>query len=152
MIKRLVAICAFVFGLTTAMQAQIDARMLRNPDVSETQIVFVYANDLWVVNKEGGTAARLSSPKGLEGFPKFSPDGKEIAFIGNYNGNNDIYTIPAKGEFQPELLPTDMEIDCWIGIRMEMNYYSLLPVTAKDNVIANSTKSPLMAEWRKNFR
>ncbi len=97
MIKRLVAICAFVFGLTTAMQAQIDARMLRNPDVSETQIVFVYANDLWVVNKEGGTAARLSSPKGLEGFPKFSPDGKEIAFIGNYNGNNDIYTIPAKG-------------------------------------------------------
>ncbi len=74
-----------------------DARMLRFPDVSMDAIVFVYAGDLWIVPKTGGTARRLSSPKGQELLPKFSPDGSLIAFSGNYDGNTDIYTIPARG-------------------------------------------------------
>lgn len=74
-----------------------DARMLRFPDVSADQIVFVYAGDLWIVPKTGGTARRLSSPKGQELLPKFSPDGATIAFSGNYDGNTDVYTIPAQG-------------------------------------------------------
>ncbi len=74
-----------------------DARMLRFPDVSAEEIVFVYAGDLWVVSKQGGTARRLSSPKGQEMFPKFSPDGTRIAFSGNYDGNTDVYVIPAQG-------------------------------------------------------
>ena len=78
---------AFVFSLT--LQAQIDAGLFRFPDVSQTQIVFTYANDLWVMPKEGGTAIKLSSPAGVESFPKFSPDGKTIAFSGNYDGNTD---------------------------------------------------------------
>jgi tricorn protease len=74
-----------------------DARMLRHPDVSATQIAFVYAGDIWVVPKTGGVAHRLSSPRGEESFPRFSPDGSQIAFSGNYDGNTDIYVMPAAG-------------------------------------------------------
>ncbi|MBN1361048.1 MAG: PD40 domain-containing protein [Sedimentisphaerales bacterium] len=74
-----------------------DARMLRFPDVSSDKIVFSYAGDLWTVSKIGGVARRLSSPKGDEMFPKFSPDGNTIAFSGNYDGNTDVYVIPSEG-------------------------------------------------------
>lgn len=73
------------------------AGMLRYPDVSSKQIVFVFANDLWLVSRDGGTAERLASPLGEESFPKFSPDEKTIAFVGNYDGNRDIYTLPVSG-------------------------------------------------------
>jgi tricorn protease len=77
--------------------AQIDARMLRQPDVSATQIAFVYAGDIWVVPKQGGVAVRLSSPRGEESFPRFSPDGRTLAYSANYDGNTDVYTVPAQG-------------------------------------------------------
>src|SRR3954464_5640844 len=80
-----------------ASSGPINARMLRFPDVSATQIVFVYAGDIWVVPKSGGYAQRLSSPKGEESFPRFSPDGSRIAFSGNYDGNTDIYVVSAQG-------------------------------------------------------
>ena len=74
-----------------------DARMLRFPDLSAERIVFSYAGDLWTVLRTGGTARRLSSPKGNEMFPKFSPDGTLIAFSGNYDGNTDVYIVGADG-------------------------------------------------------
>jgi len=77
--------------------AQINARLLQQPDVSETHITFVYAGDVWTVPKSGGTATRLSSPAGIESFPKFSPDGNNIAFSANYHGNSDVYVIPTAG-------------------------------------------------------
>ncbi len=77
--------------------AGVDARMLRYPDVSAAQIAFVYAGDIWVAPKAGGEALRLSSPKGEESFPRFNPDGSQIAFSGNYDGNMDIYVIPVTG-------------------------------------------------------
>src|SRR3954465_2507725 len=80
-----------------ASSGAINARMLRFPDVSATQIVFVYAGDIWVVPKTGGNAQRLSSPKGEESFPRFSPDGSRIGFSGNYDGNTDIYVVAANG-------------------------------------------------------
>jgi len=93
-----------IYSLTTlfllcasGLMAQIDAGLFRYPDVSQTHIVFTYANDLWVVPKTGGLAYRLSSPAGVEYFPKFSPDGKTIAYSGNYDGNDDIFTIPSLG-------------------------------------------------------
>lgn len=76
---------------------QPPAGMLRFPDVSATRIVFTYANDLWLVPRDGGTAIPLASPPGLELFPRFSPDGGTIAFTGNYEGNRDLYTIPVEG-------------------------------------------------------
>ncbi len=77
--------------------AQIDAGLFRYPDVSATQIVFSYANDIWIAPKEGGTALKLSSPPGVESYPKFSPDGKSVAFTGNYDGNSDVYAMPVNG-------------------------------------------------------
>ena len=77
--------------------AQVDARMFRFPDVSDTHITFVYAGDIWIVEKTGGTARRLSSPPGEETSPRFSPDGTRIAFSGNSDGNTDVYVIAAMG-------------------------------------------------------
>jgi len=71
--------------------------MLVNPDVSATHIVFSYANDLWVVPRDGGVAHPLSSPAGVESFPRFSSDGQTIAFMANYDGNTDLYTLPVTG-------------------------------------------------------
>jgi tricorn protease len=79
------------------LMAQISARMFRYPDVSKTHITFSYGGDIWIVPIEGGMASRLSSPAGSEIAPKFSPDGNLIAFSGNYDGNIDIYVIPALG-------------------------------------------------------
>ncbi|MCL4209024.1 MAG: PD40 domain-containing protein [Phycisphaeraceae bacterium] len=92
---------AWVLGLfaapATLGQVQPHAGMLRHPDVSGDHIVFVYANDLWVVSRDGGMATPLASPPGPEMFPKFSPDGKTIVFVGNYDGGRDLYTIPVTG-------------------------------------------------------
>ena len=93
--KLTLTICCFVTA--SSLYAQIDAGLFRFPDVSKDQIVFTYANDLWVAPKEGGSAFKLSSPSGVESFPKFSPDGKNIAFSGNYDGNTDVYVLPALG-------------------------------------------------------
>jgi tricorn protease len=79
------------------MAVEPHAGMLRYPDVSSTHIAFLYANDLWLVPREGGTAVPLASPPGSESTPRFSPDGGTIAFIGNYDGNYDLYTVPANG-------------------------------------------------------
>jgi tricorn protease len=85
------------FALAAPTWAQIDARMLRQPAVSATQIAFVYAGDIWVVPKGGGLAARLSTPKGEEQFPRFSPDGSSIGYSADYDGNLDVYVIPSLG-------------------------------------------------------
>ena len=87
----------------TASACGVDARMLRYPDVSATQIAFVYAGDIWVAPKTGGDALRLSSPRGEETFPRFSPDGTQIAFSGNYDGNTDIYVVPSTGALPKRL-------------------------------------------------
>jgi tricorn protease len=77
--------------------AQVNARMLQYPDVSSTHISFTYGGDVWIVAKEGGTAYKLTSAKGTELLARFSPDGKQIAFSGNYNGNVDVYVMPSLG-------------------------------------------------------
>ncbi|MDX1502183.1 MAG: PDZ domain-containing protein [Thermoanaerobaculia bacterium] len=80
-----------------AVAVEPHAGMLRYPDVSATQIVFLYANDLWLVPREGGTAVPLASPPGEEMQPKFSPSGEAIAVMGNYDGDTDLYTVPVSG-------------------------------------------------------
>jgi len=75
----------------------INARILRYPAVSQSQIAFTYAGDIWLVQKTGGVATRLSSPPGEESFPRFSPDGSQLAYSGYYDGNMDIYVVPVTG-------------------------------------------------------
>ena len=74
-----------------------EARLLRFPAIHGDQVVFTYAGDLYTVDSKGGVARRLTSHSGFEMFPKFSPDGKSIAFTGQYDGNTEIYKIPSSG-------------------------------------------------------
>src|SRR5580692_3992025 len=72
-------------------------RLLRFADVSKDKVVFAYAGDLWIASRDGGTARRLTSHVGDELYPKFSPDGKWIAFTGEYDGNPDVYVVSTEG-------------------------------------------------------
>ncbi|MCC6358514.1 MAG: PD40 domain-containing protein [Phycisphaerales bacterium] len=89
------ALCAL--SAPASAQNRPHAGMMRYPDISETSIVFSYANDLWIAPRAGGQATPLASPPGEETFSRFSPDGKSVAFVGNYDGNRDLYTIPVAG-------------------------------------------------------
>lgn len=71
--------------------------LLQKPALSQTRIVFVFAGDLWSVSREGGQAERLTSSAGSETSPVFSPDGATIAFTGEYDGNVDVFIVPATG-------------------------------------------------------
>ncbi|MFQ5722275.1 MAG: peptidase S41, partial [Candidatus Aminicenantales bacterium] len=102
--KRILTLTSILFFLVVisafpqAKKSRIpDALLLRFPDISADKIVFSYGGDLWTVAKEGGVARKLSSPQGEELFPKFSPDGQWLAFSGNYDGNIDVYIMPAVG-------------------------------------------------------
>ncbi|HSM85067.1 MAG TPA: hypothetical protein VLT16_02890, partial [Candidatus Limnocylindrales bacterium] len=71
--------------------------LLQHPTVSQSQIAFAYAGDLWTVSREGGDAHLLTSGEGAKDGPVFSPDGSMIAFTGDYDGNVDVYVMPATG-------------------------------------------------------
>ena len=73
------------------------AGYLRYPDLNGSQLVFVAGGDLWVTSDHGGASRRLTTHAGSEYFPKFSPDGRSIAFTGEYDGNQDVYVTPAEG-------------------------------------------------------
>lgn len=106
---------ALLFAVTPVAAVEPHAGMLRFPDVSATHIAFRYANDIWLVPKEGGVAMPLSSTPGGESFPRFSPDGKTIAFMGNYDGNYDLYTLPVSGgtPFRITHHPTQEVLSDW---------------------------------------
>ncbi|MCA1614859.1 MAG: PDZ domain-containing protein [Acidobacteria bacterium] len=89
-------------GLLLCLCAPAAARaesplILRSPSVSRDSIAFVFAGDLWLVGLEGGDARRLTTGVGTEATPYFSPDGRTIAFTGEYEGNADVYVVEASG-------------------------------------------------------
>ena len=89
----------FLVALMAAQTSfgQVSARLMRYADVSDNQITFVYGGDIWIMSRDGGAARQLTHSPGEESWPRFSPDGKEIAFSASYNGNQDIFVIPAEG-------------------------------------------------------
>lgn len=93
--KLLSLVFALIFGLS--LQAQINAKLMRYMDVSDTQITFVYGGDIWVVPKTGGMAVQLTHSPGEESWPRFSPDGRSIAYTAQYHGNLDVYVMPSTG-------------------------------------------------------
>ncbi|MDL2323248.1 PDZ domain-containing protein [Bacteroidales bacterium OttesenSCG-928-A17] len=90
---------SFLFCLAFAsnLTAADEARLLRFPTTNGSEVVFSFAGDLYKVSINGGEAQKLTSHIGYEMFPRFSPDGKTIAFTGQYDGNTEVYTIPSDG-------------------------------------------------------
>ncbi len=92
---------ALILGLCAATGLRavdtVDTRMLTKPAVSAERIAFVYADDLWTADLEGRNARRLTSGVGMETNPVFSPDGRLVAFSGQYDGNVDAFVVPAAG-------------------------------------------------------
>ncbi|MFP4081409.1 MAG: PDZ domain-containing protein [Candidatus Aminicenantes bacterium] len=87
-----VCLHAFLYGVDIE-----DTRLLNQPALSQSQIAFVYAGDLWVADMDGSAVRRLTSDEGVESNPAFSPDGKHIAFSAQYEGNTDVYVVSAEG-------------------------------------------------------
>lgn len=90
-------------GLQGSAPGANPSRLLRFPDVHGEQLVFCYAGDLWTAPTAGGQAERLTAHPGLELFPKFSPDGRWIAFTGQYDGDEQVYVIPSSGGIPRQL-------------------------------------------------
>lgn len=93
--KRAFLLFAFIALLSLTVSAQ--TKLLRFPDIHGDKIVFTYAGDLWTASASGGSATRLTAHPGIEVFGKFSPDGKWIAFTGQYDGDEQVYIIPVTG-------------------------------------------------------
>lgn len=90
------AILLLFLSLTITAQSG-KPTLFREPALSKTSIAFSYAGDLWIVSRTGGDARRLTTGIGNESSPYFSPDGNWIAFTGDYDGNTDVYVVPAAG-------------------------------------------------------
>ncbi len=89
------AMLAAIIFLPVAASAQ--TKLLRFPDIHGDRVVFTYGGDLWAAPVAGGTATRLTAHPGIEVFAKFSPDGRWIAFTGQYDGDEQVYVMPSTG-------------------------------------------------------
>lgn len=98
-------VCCTVLASTFLAVSSVGAqtKLLRFPDIHGDRVVFTYAGDLWIAPATGGTAIRLTAHSGLELFAKFSPDGKWIAFTGQYDGDEQVYVMPAAGGVPKQL-------------------------------------------------
>jgi len=95
--KSLFSLLVLVLFSQPTINAQDEARLLRFPAIYDNQIIFTYAGDLYTVPANGGTARKLTSHNGYEMFARFSPDGKTIAFTGQYDGNTEVFTMNSNG-------------------------------------------------------
>ena len=91
------ALLFFLIVLILPLYGQKEGRLLRFPTIHEDQIVFTYAGDLYTVAAEGGVARKLTNHDGYEMFARFSADGKQLAFTGQYDGNTEVFLMPAQG-------------------------------------------------------
>src|SRR5690242_17774310 len=97
--RKWLALFVAITAIAISAQAQEsqESRLLRFPDIYKDKVAFVYGGDIWLASASGGVARRITSHPGRELFPKFSPDGKWIAFTGQYDGNFNVYVMPAEG-------------------------------------------------------
>src|SRR5437667_9741110 len=102
-LKRCFVLLVIVCSSMALAQENQEGRLMRFPDIYKDRVAFMYGGDLWLASTSGGTARRITSHQGRELFPKFSPDGKWIAFTGQYDGNFNVYVMPSDGG-QPKQL------------------------------------------------
>jgi len=110
--------------------AQSEARLLRFPAIHEDQIVFTYAGDIYSVRSIGGVARKLTNHEGFEMFARFSPDGKHLAFTGQYDGNTEVYLMPAGG-----------------GVPQRLTYTATL---GRDDVSDRMGPNNIVMAWKKD--
>ncbi len=101
--RQLVTFTASVILLVTSPFSLAGTKMLAEPALSKDNIAFIYAGDLWLANKKGDSATRLTTTSATESNPHFSPDGKWIAYSANHDENTDVYLISVQGD-QPTRL------------------------------------------------
>jgi len=119
-----------LLGVTNAY-TQDEARLLRFPAIHGDQIVFTYAGDLYTVAKTGGVARKLTNDSdGYEMFARFSPDGSNIAFTGQYDGNTEVFLIPAEG-----------------GVPARLTYTATL---GRDDISDRMGPNNIVMTWRDN--
>ncbi|MGA9120292.1 MAG: PDZ domain-containing protein [Bacteroidota bacterium] len=94
---RLLPLVTLLFLIVQSLPAQQEARLLRFPAIHGGRIAFTYAGNLYTVPSTGGVARKMTNDVGFEVFPRFSPDGKQLAFTGQYDGNTEVYVMPADG-------------------------------------------------------
>ena len=123
-----------------SLSGQNEARLLRFPAIYGDQIVFSYAGDLYSVNSNGGMARKLTTGVGYEIFPRFSPDGKYIAFTGQYEGNTEVFMIPGEGGNPKRLTYTATLTRDDIGDRMGPNNIVMTWTPDGKNVIYRSRR------------
>src|SRR5665213_313079 len=127
--KRILITGILILLSAAGLQAQSnEARLLRFPAVSATSIVFSYAGDLYSVSRSGGIARKITSDVGYEMFPRFSPDGNTLAFTGQYDGNTEVYKMPAQG-----------------GIPVRLTYTATL---SRDDVSDRMGPNNIVMTWR----
>lgn len=114
--------------------------MLRFPAINGDQIVFSYAGDLYSVAAAGGIARKLTTDTGYEIFPRFSPDGKYIAFTGQYNGNTEVFIIPGEGGTPRRLTHTATLGRDDIGDRMGPNNIVMTWTPDGKNIVYRSRR------------
>ncbi len=120
----------FLVLMCNAMLFTQEARILRFPAIHGSQVVFTFGGDLYTVPVEGGVARRLTSDVGFEMFARFSPDGKYIAFSGQYDGNTEVYIIPCQG-----------------GVPVRLTYTATL---SRDDITDRMGPNNIVMGWRDN--
>ncbi|MCD6367113.1 MAG: PD40 domain-containing protein, partial [Bacteroidales bacterium] len=138
--KKLTWILTLLLFVSTTAFSQKEARLLRFPNIHGNQIVFTYAGDLYTVNKTGGVARKLTSDKGFEMFAKISPDGKYIAFTAQFDGNTEVYVMPAEGGAAKRLTYTATLSRDDISDRMGPNNIVVAWTPDSKNIIYRSRK------------
>lgn len=92
-----ILIIFFTFSLFVYSQEADETRLLRFPNTSQIHVTFTFGGNIYIASINGGLATKLTSAAGIEQLSRFSPDGSTIAFIGNYDGNPEIYTMAING-------------------------------------------------------
>ncbi|MGC9995166.1 MAG: PDZ domain-containing protein [Terriglobia bacterium] len=113
--RRILWVCFLVvLAFGAAGSANSGPLLLQGPTLSKTQIAFAYGGDIWIVSRAGGDAQRLVTGTGMLMGPHFSPDGSMVAYSGDYDGNVDVYVVPAQGG-EPRRLTYHPSADVAVG-------------------------------------
>jgi tricorn protease len=142
-IMKLKQLMFLLSGILTAtiLYGQPDTRLMRFPATNGEQIVFSYGGDLYLTGMDGGLARKITSHEGYESFPKFSPDGKTIAFTGQYDGNTEVFTIPATGGVPKRITYTATLQRDQISDRMGPNNIVMAWTPDGKNIVFRSRKA-----------